>query len=181
MKLPVPRLACWLASASALFLAMATTPAWAQVNASYCPSFLAVDGAQAPAHRGEITFSPFTHHWKPSPEHKPVVLLAFDEQLPGERFCGVSLFSNSFGQPSIYMYAGQRFDRLLGVPRLFVKITAGVLYGYVGAYENKVPLNHNGFSPAIIPSVGYQITPKDSVQAQILGSAGLMLSYGRRF
>jgi hypothetical protein len=181
MKLSVPRTTYWLASASALLLAMATTPAWAQISASYCPSFLAVDGAAAPAHRGEITFSPYTHHWKHSAEHKPVVLLSVDKQLPGERFCGVRLFSNSFGQPSIYIYAGQRFNRLLGVPQLFVKVTAGILYGYVEPYENKVPLNQNGFSPAIIPSVGYQLTPKDSVQVQILGSAGLMLSYGRKF
>jgi hypothetical protein len=169
------------ALALALFLGLACAPALAQKPTSYCPSFLAVEGAPEPTHRGEISFSPYTHHWSRSPEHKHVVLVSLDEQLPGNRLCGVSLFSNSFGQPSVYVYAGQQFNGVLGVPRLFVKLTAGILYGYVQPYEDKVPLNHNGFSPAIIPAIGYQFTPQDSVQLNVLGNAGLMFSYGRRF
>ena len=176
-----PRLVSWRAAASAWLLAMAFTPVWAQISPSYCPSFLALGDEAAPAYRSEITFSPYTLHWKHNTNHKPVVLVAWDEQLPGDRFCGLSLFSNSFGQPSVYLYAGQRFNRVLGLSHLFVKFTAGILYGYVEPYKNKVPLNHNGFSPAIIPSVGYQLSLKDSVQIQILGTAGVMLSYGRKF
>ena len=126
-------------------------------------------------------FSPYTHHWNYSPEHKPVALVAVNEQLPGNRFCGVALFSNSFGQPSTYVYAGQQFNNLMGNPNLFGMVTAGILYGYVGKYENKVPLNHDGFSPAIIPSVGYRLNQHDSLQVSVLGSAGLMFSYGRSF
>lgn len=169
------------ALALALFLSWACAPALAQKPTSYCPSFLTVEGAPEPTHRGEISFSPYTHHWSRSPEHKHVVLVSVDEQLPGDRLCGVSLFSNSFGQPSVYVYAGQQFNGVLGVPQLFVKLTAGILYGYVQPYEDKVPLNHNGFSPAIIPVIGYQLTPHDSVQLKVLGNAGLMFSYGRRF
>jgi len=160
---------------------MASTTAHAGPSEHYCPSFLAVDGAPEPSHRGEFTFSPYTHHWGYSAEHKPVVLVALDEQLPGNRFCGVSFFSNSFGQPSTYVYAGQQFNSLLGNPNLFVKVTAGVLYGYVGKYKDKVPLNHDGFSPAIIPSIGYRFNEHDSVQVKVLGTAGLMFSYGRSF
>lgn len=170
-----------LALALAIFLCVSSASAMAQKPERYCLSFLAVEGAPEPSHRGEISFSPYTHHWRRSPEHQHVVLVALDEQLPGDRLCGVSLFSNSFGQPSVYVYAGQQFNGLLGVPRLFVKLTAGILYGYVQPYEDKVPLNHNGFSPAIIPSIGYQFNPHDSVQLKVLGNAGLMLSYGRRF
>jgi hypothetical protein len=70
---------------------------------------------------------------------------------------------------------------MLGNPNLFVKVTAGILYGYVGQYKDKVPLNHGGFSPAIIPSIGYRLTEHDSVQVKVLGTAGLMFSYGRSF
>ncbi len=156
-------------------------PALGAAQDRYCPDFLAVAGAPEPAHRGEFTFSPYTIHWSSNPEHKPVVLVALDEQLPGGRLCGISLFSNSFGQPSTYLYAGQQFNQLLGQPGLFLKVTAGILYGYVGQYQNKVPLNRHGFSPAIIPSLGYQLTTHDSVQVQLLGTAGVMFSYGRRF
>ncbi len=82
-----------------------------------------------PSHRGEFTFSPYTHHFSNNPEHKKVVLVAIDEQLPGDRLCGVSFFSNSFGQPSVYVYAGQQFNNLWGVPQLFAKVTGGIMYG----------------------------------------------------
>lgn len=167
--------------ALSLTLGTLSLPALAQNGARYCPAFLAVEGAPEPAHRGEFSFSPYTHHWSRSPEHKHVVMLALDETLPGNRLCGVSMFSNSFGQPSVYVYAGQQFNGVLGVPRLFVKLIAGILYGYVEPYEDKVPLNRNGFSPAIIPSVGYKLSAHDSVQVKVLGNAGLMLSYGRSF
>ncbi len=155
--------------------------AQAQTSNRYCPDFLSVKGAPEPAHRGEFTFSPYTHHWNHSAEHKPVVLVAIDEQLPGDRLCGVSFFSNSFGQPSLYVYAGLQYNKLLGAPELFAKVTAGLMYGYVAPYEDKVPLNHKGFNPAIIPSLGYKLTQHDSVQVKFLGSAGLMFSYGRQF
>jgi hypothetical protein len=169
------------ALALALFLSLVCVPALAQKPARYCPSFLAVEGAPEPLHRGEISFSPYTHHWSRSPEHKHVVLVALDEQLPGNRLCGVSLFSNSFGQPSVYVYAGLQLNNLMGVPQLFAKVTGGLMYGYVAPYEDKVPLNHKGFNPAVIPALGYKLTQHDSVQLKFLGSAGLMFSYGRQF
>ena len=153
----------------------------ASATQGYCPAFLAKQGAPEPSFRGEFTFSPYTLHWSNSSEHKDVVMFALDEQLPGGRLCGISLFTNSFGQPSTIVYAGQRFDNLLGQPNVFLKLTAGVMYGYVGKYKDKVPLNRGGFSPIVIPSFGYQLNPNDSVQLKLLGTAGVMFSYGRRF
>lgn len=162
-------------------LALTISPASAQDASRYCPSFLAVAGAPEPTHRGEIAVSSYTHHWRQSSEHKNVVLVALDGQLPGDRLCGATLFTNSFGQPSVYVYAGQQFNNLLGKPQLFAKVTAGIMYGYVAPYENKVPLNYKGFNPAIIPVLGYKLTQHDSVQLKFLGTAALMLSYGRQF
>ena len=162
-------------------LTMLFTSAHADATSPYCPDFLAVKGAPEPAHRGEFTFSPYTYHFSNNPDHKHVVLVALDEQLPGDRLCGVSFFSNSFGQPSVYVYAGQQFNNLFGMPQLFAKVTGGLMYGYVSPYENKVPLNYKGFNPAIIPAVGYKLTQHDSVQLKFLGTAALMFSYGRQF
>ena len=164
-----------------LAFAASVLTAHAESGNSYCPDFLSMPGAPEPTHRGEILFSPYTHHFGYSPEHKPVVLVAVDEQLPGGRCCGLSFFSNSFGQPSTYVYAGQQFNGLFDNPKLFVKVSAGIIYGYVGKYQNKVPLNSHGFSPGVIPSIGYNLNEHDSVQMQVLGTAGLMFSYGRKF
>ena len=147
----------------------------------YCPEFLAQEGGAEPGHRGEFTFSPYTIHWSNNPDHRHVYLVALDEQLPGGRLCGISLFSNSFGQPSTYVYAGQQFNNLFGEPKVFLKVTAGIIYGYVGQYQHKVPLNYRGFSPGVIPSLGYKFTEHDSVQVKLLGTAGVMFSYGRQF
>lgn len=155
--------------------------AQAQNSNRYCPDILSVPGAPEPTHRGEFTFSPYTYHFSYSAEHKPVVLVALDEQLPGGRFCGISFFSNSFGQPSTYAYVGQQFNGLFDNPRLFIKVSGGIIYGYVGKYQNKVPLNNHGFSPGVIPSIGYNFSEHDSVQMQTLGNAGLMFSYGHKF
>ena len=156
-------------------------PLASQAADHYCPEFLAKEGAPEPAYRAELAFSPYTYHWSHSPEHKPVFLVSLHEQLPGGRLCGVSLFSNSFGQPSAYVYAGQQFENLFGMPELSLKVTAGILYGYVGKYQDKVPFNHNGFSPAIIPAVSYNLTPRDALQVDILGKAAVMFAYARKF
>lgn len=153
----------------------------ALANDHHCPDFLAVPGGEMPSHRGEWMVSPYTIHWSNNPEHKHVYLVAIDEQLPGGRLCGISFFTNSFGQPSTYVYAGQQFNQLFGQPRLFLKVTAGIIYGYVGQYQNKVPLNYHGFSPGLIPALGYKLTAQDSLQIKLLGNAGVMFSYGRQF
>lgn len=155
--------------------------AQASPAATWCHRLMAKEGAPEPTQRFEFTFSPYTHHWSQNPEHKTVVLTSVDEQVPGQRLCGLSLFTNSFGQPSAYLYVGRHYPQFLGQEKLFAKVTAGVLYGYVGQYENKVPLNHNGFSPGIIPSIGYRLGQRDNVQMMVLGNAALMFAWGRQF
>lgn len=130
---------------------------------------------------GAIRFSPYTYHWAYSAEHKPVVSLALDvpvKAYPG-MFIGSAFFTNSFGQPSVYAYAGQRFLRPFGLERVYWHYTVGMLYGYKTPYEDKVPLNYRGFSPGIVPSVGYQFNANTAFEIQILGSAGLMFSVSK--
>lgn len=148
-----------------------------------CPNWLPKQGGVSPASNQlwEATLSPYTFHWSKNPEHKNVFLGSMDREVDGNRFCGLSFFSNSFGQASTYVYVGQRWNPLPSDDKLFIKVTAGVLYGYVGKYHNKVPLNHNGFSPAVIPSLGYMINSTDSAQVLLLGTAGVMVAYGHRF
>ena len=88
---------------------------------------------------------------------------------------GRNVFSNSFGQPSGYLYFGQHYADLFSVDKLFAQWTVGLLYGYKDPYEDKVPFNHNGFSPGAVLSVGWQFTREFSMQANLLGTAGMML------
>jgi hypothetical protein len=146
-----------------------------------CPSSLGVKDGEQPAKKWEVTLSPYAYHWNYNPEHKHVMLGAIDSHLSGGRFCGLAFFSNSFGQSSAYAYAGQRWDNVFGNPNLFAKVSAGLIYGYRGLYQDKIPLNHYGIAPAVIPSLGYTFSPEDSAQVFILGNAGLLFAYTRGF
>jgi hypothetical protein len=124
----------------------------------------------------DLVVSPYTYHFHPSDEHKPVYAVTLDKGLEGYWLVGGSLFSNSFGQPSAYVFAGQRYISPFGWDKWYLQWTAGVLYGYVGQYKNKVPLNYKGFSPGFVPSLGYQFTERIHGELDLLGNSALMFS-----
>lgn len=121
-----------------------------------------------------VMYSPYTHHYTYDPLHAYVYMWGLERQRADGFVVGGSAFRNSFGQPSAYLYVGQRFGKLAGVEPLFLQLTGGLLYGYKEPFENKVPLNHNGFSPGAVVSLGWQFTPVVSAQLNFLGTAALM-------
>jgi len=131
--------------------------------------------------RWELSFSPYTYHWSNDPDRKNVWLVALSRLQADGTIWGFAAFTNSFGQPSAYGYYGHIWEGLFGQPKFYAKLTAGILYGYKGKYEDKVPFNSNGWSPAIIPSVGWRLTANDALEVAALGSAGLTFIYNRRF
>lgn len=127
--------------------------------------------------RLSLMYSPFTHHYSPSDEHRYVWMVGLERERTDGRFSGITYFSNSFGQPSTYIFPwGHSYRNLGGVPGLFAKWSGGLLYGYVDPYKNKVPLNFHGFAPAIIPSVGFERNGYGA-QLNFLAAAGLMLQF----
>jgi hypothetical protein len=138
---------------------------------------LALQGAAAQSARNgqlEFNFSPYTYHFSPSPDHKPVWLLGLTQVQEDGTLIAGAVFSNSFGQPSGAVQYGRRYLHPFGHERWYVQWTAGVMYGYVEPYQNKVPLNYKGFSPVIVPSAGYQFTRKLSGELMLLGNSALM-------
>lgn len=163
-----------------LIWAALASPAWA-VDWSVCPG-IDTPEAQALPDRYEVFVSPWTHHWSHSEEHKKVGALTLSRLLPQDRFCGFSLFRNSFGQPSAYAFTGWSWPHLLASqPQVYASLTGGVIYGYVGKYKDKVPLNVGGFSPVLIPALGYRVTPAVGLEVQILGTAAVMFGTTVRF
>jgi len=128
------------------------------------------------AARWRFVFSPFALHYSGDSNHKPVVLIGAERERPDGIVWGGSLFSNSFGQPSAYVFGGQRLYHWSSWDPLFAEWSAGLLYGYVGQYKNKVPLNYKGFSPGITAGVGWQFTPTLAGQVHLLGTSGVLLS-----
>jgi hypothetical protein len=127
--------------------------------------------------RYSLVVGPYTHHWTRSDEHSYVWLLGVEQIDSDRRVSGISFFKNSFNQPSLFVYPwGRQYDNLMGRNSLFTKWGAGVLYGYVNEYKDKVPLNHNGFSPGLILALGWRFTPNSNMQINFLGTAGIMFS-----
>ena len=48
-------------------------------------------------------------------------------------------------------------------------------------FKNKVPLNVGGFSPVVVPAVGYRLNTRTAIEIQILGTAGVMLGVTWRY
>lgn len=131
-----------------------------------------------PGDRYGLMYSPYTAHFHPSPEHHYVWLLGVERERADSQLAGITLFSNSFGQPTTYIFPwGKVYRDVFDRPGLFAKLTAGLLYGYRGRYEDKVPFNHDGFSPAIVPAVGWESGDRYQVQVNLLGANAVMLQF----
>jgi len=131
----------------------------------------------AHADQWRLVVSPVTQHWRPSGEHRHVWALGVERAADDGRFWGLSYFTNSFGQPSAYAFIGQRYAGVLGQPSMYLQWSGGILYGYTGKYQHKVPLNYRGFSPGFVPSLGFQLTPRTALQYNLLGDAGVMFQF----
>jgi hypothetical protein len=139
-------------------------------SAFYPPALIAAQAAWT------VQASVYNVHYRPSREHLRYSPLVAVEYVHGEdRLAGVALFRNSFGQFSQLAYLGRRYD--IGDTPFYGKWVAGVLHGYRGRYQHKVPYNHRGFSPALLPGVGYRYRAWQ-VETQFFWTNGLMVTAG---
>ena len=105
---------------------------------------------------GYVYSSLYTRHYDPDPDHvNDQNMLGLEFETRNRRVFGLSIFDNSFGQDSEYLYAGYKF-RAFESDRWYYKITGGLIHGYRGEYKDKIPLNEMGVAPVIIPSIGVQ-------------------------
>ncbi|WP_310386568.1 ABC transporter ATP-binding protein [Roseateles sp.] len=129
-----------------------------------------------------LVVSPYSLHFTHNEKHRYVWAIGAERQLDNDWLWGGSYFSNSFGQPSGYVYLGKRYTDLFPTqPQLFAQWSAGVLYGYKGEFQNKVPFNHGGFSPGALFSVGWAFNKETAAQVNLLGNSGLMLQFSYDF
>jgi len=124
----------------------------------------------------------YTWHFHPDDNHKQSIALdssyVFDQRwLGGQWLVGLGLFTNSFGQFSQYLYGGLKWRPIQEHQPFYVKLSAGVVHGYSGEYQDKIPFNSSGFAPVIIPSVGY-CWVRYCTEAVLLGGNGMLFMVG---
>ena len=140
---------------------------------------LAANGVQASDARWLLQTSVFTSHYNPKPEHNNhQELVGLEYTRDDEWLMGGASFLNSFSQRSLYVYTGRRFD--LGDGPLFAKLTGGLMHGYRGEYDDKIPLNRFGVAPAIVPALGIKGDVLSS-ELSFLGAAAILVSLGVQF
>ena len=122
--------------------------------------------------------SVYTKHFHYDPAHDDHQRLILGEWNFTEQWLvGASAFENSFGQASQYVYGGYRFRPFESLQPLYFKLSAGLVHGYSGQYQNKIPFNSSGIAPVIVPSVGYCLNRFCS-ELVIFGGAGALVTFG---
>jgi hypothetical protein len=160
-------------SSSAADVAPSTTP-----EAS--PTTTSVWDAPEPWRTDRFYFetSVYTRHFRDDAAHNDHQDAIVVEWNVTERWLvGAGVFRNSYSQPSQYVYGGYRFRPFESLQALYFKLSAGLVHGYSGQYQNKIPLNGSGIAPTIVPSVGYCFKRFCS-ELVFIGGAGTMLTIG---
>jgi hypothetical protein len=122
--------------------------------------------------------SAYTHHYSEDPDHNNHQKLIGIEYNDAQGWLyGGAAFRNSFDQATQYAYFGKRFAS--DSTPLYLKVSGGLLHGYRGDYKDKIPFNHFGIAPAIIPALGAHIGPA-TAELNVLGAAAIMLNVGWR-
>lgn len=122
----------------------------------------------------ELMLMPVTAHFSPDEAHQSAYSVGLNMVRADGGLVGAQYFRNSFGQRCGYAYVGQRYVEPFGWENFSWRWTAGLIYGYKEPYENKVPLNYGGFSPVIVPSIGYQFNRHVGAELVLLGGNAVM-------
>lgn len=125
-----------------------------------------------------VQAAPDAIHFRPDSGHAKYSWLVGGEwQRPSRWLAGYAYFNNSFDQKSHYIYGGRWWPLHEGDPGWYFKLTGGLILGYKGPHEDKIPFNHNGVAPGLIPGLGFK-AGRANVQFNLLGTAGMMITFG---
>jgi hypothetical protein len=177
----------FIAAADAVFAQALPVPGASQSTTSSPPD-VPTSQATAPSawdapepwrtDRFYLETSVYTTHFHYDPAHDDHQHLILGEwNITEQWLVGASVFDNSFGQASQYVYGGYRFRPFETLQPLYFKVSAGLVHGYTGQYQNKIPLNNSGIAPVIVPSVGYCLSRFCS-ELVIFGTAGALITFG---
>jgi hypothetical protein len=121
-------------------------------------------------------------HWRNDDDFKGVPWFAgIEYHLDDEWFAGLSLFNNSFGQFSQYLYLGKTFHPWDSYPAIRIKLSAGVAHGYKGEHYDTLPVHWGGsWGLGIVPAIGYQ-KGRTGYDLAVLGVGGLLFLVGYSF
>ena len=121
-------------------------------------------------------------HWTDSDDHEgPPLFGGIEYHRTDNWFGGFSLFNNSFGQFSQYLYLGKKFHPWDVHPEVRIKLSAGVVHGYKDEHYDTLPIRWGGsWGLGFVPAIGYQ-KGRVGYDVALLGNAGLLFTIGYEF
>jgi hypothetical protein len=120
----------------------------------------------------------YTRHFRPDPRHNNHQRLVDIEYWRADGWLlGFAWFSNSFRQPTQYVFGGYRWRPFDERPEVYLKLSGGLLHGYAGEFRDKIPFNGSGIAPALVPALGWS-TSRFNAEIVLFGTAGLMITTG---
>ncbi len=94
---------------------------------------------------------------------------------------GFSVFNNSFGYFSQYVYVGKQFQLSKKYPGFRFKITAGIVRGYQGEHHDVMPIRWgDAWGLGAVPTIGYQ-GDRVGFDVAVLSASGLLFLVGYEF
>jgi len=102
-------------------------------------------------------------------------------QKPTNWVVGLSVFDNSFGDFTQYVYLGKSFHPSDKYPGFRIKLTAGLAHGYRGDHHKIMPIRWgDSWGLGVVPTVGYQARAV-GVDVALLSASGLLFLVGYEF
>lgn len=128
-----------------------------------------------------LEFGPYVWHRLNNEDHNQWPRLVGVEWESGSHWLlGADAFRNSYYQRAAYVYVGKRWFLDQVNPNLYVKLSAGLVYGYKDPFEDRLPVNDNGYGLGVVPALGYQFG-RAHAQIVLLGTAAVTFTFGYDF
>ena len=177
-----------MTSTATATLLLCAAPAFAQISPTLADAVTDGRTANTWLRDGDnvfVQYSAYTKHFSQNPAHvnrnhmiNVEIQSNYDRVWGADKtLFGIAQFKNSFGQPSQWLYWGQKWDLN---PYVYAKLSAGLLHGYKGKFRDKIPFNKAGIAPGIIPSLGVQYKGF-TLQANFLGTSAVLVAVGYTF
>jgi len=121
-------------------------------------------------------------HYNDNDEYEgPPLFAALEYHGENRPVFGASVFINSFGDFSEYVYVGKAFHPSQKHPAFRIIFTGGIAHGYQGKHHDVLPIRWgDSWGIGIVPAVGYKRNGV-GVDVAILGESGLLLLIGYEF
>jgi hypothetical protein len=111
----------------------------------------------------------------------PPLFVGIEHRDENLTLIGFSVFNNSFGDFSQYVYVGKQFQLSQKYPGFRFKITAGIVRGYEDEHHEILPIRWgDSWGLGAVPTIGYQ-GDRVGFDVAVLSASGLLFLVGYEF